>query len=455
MTRRAASRYTKESIIMRNTTRGAVALGCLIASSAAAETVITPIWSAPITLGGPPFILQPFPDSPAVVQTTLSFYEPVFSFYCCALSGSNGLTLAGVESFAIPNCDGFALFSSGGLPALPNGTLVNAALPLRLDPAWGRWFEHNFVVWDSYGDPPPNPVNVAFKVSTPEGDRFGWISYEFDLMRAGSPYLQSITPVAFGIETGLGSATLVGVVDCNGNGINDSDECNDGAATDCNQDLVPDECQPQDDCDGNGVTDLCDIGSGAQLDLDLNLVPDACQIAADPSLDCNGDGLLDTWQIKMLVLIDCNLNGVPDSCEIALDPQLDCNGDGLLDYCCPDEDDHDCDGDGVPDLCQIATDPGLDCNGNKYLDACEWWNDCDGDGIPDSCESLVDFNGNGVNDYCEHLGDIDGDGVVGPSDLAALFAMWGVPCRCHEDLNADYEVNATDLAILLGFWTAR
>ncbi len=49
--------------------------------------------------------------------------------------------------------------------------------------------------------------------------------------------------------------------------------------------------------------------------------------------------------------------------------------------------------------------------------------------------------------------DLDGDGDVDAADLALLLGAWG-PCgRCGSDLNADGQVDAADLALLLGAWS--
>lgn len=82
--------------------------------------------------------------------------------------------------------------------------------------------------------------------------------------------------------------------DCNSNGIDDIIDICTGFSLDCNNNDIPDECEP--DCNGNGI-------------------PDDCDIIDDPAgNDCNGNGLLDT-------------------CEIADNPNLDLDGDGVLDVC--------------------------------------------------------------------------------------------------------------------------
>jgi len=80
--------------------------------------------------------------------------------------------------------------------------------------------------------------------------------------------------------------------DCNGNGVPDGCDIDDGISADCDGDGQPDECDLVDnDCDGNGVPDQCDP------DCNGNGVPDACDIAAGTSQDCQPDGIPDECQL--------------------------------------------------------------------------------------------------------------------------------------------------------------
>jgi hypothetical protein len=69
----------------------------------------------------------------------------------------------------------------------------------------------------------------------------------------------------------------------------------------CNGNLVPDLCDPNEDCNSNGVQDVCDIGTGFSLDTNENLVPDECdECIADfvACADLDGDLIRDdncTW----------------------------------------------------------------------------------------------------------------------------------------------------------------
>jgi hypothetical protein len=56
-----------------------------------------------------------------------------------------------------------------------------------------------------------------------------------------------------------GPACSVGV-DCNGNGIEDTFETNNGIADDCNDNNVPDDCEP--DTDNDGIPNGCDACAG-------------------------------------------------------------------------------------------------------------------------------------------------------------------------------------------------
>ena len=91
------------------------------------------------------------------------------------------------------------------------------------------------------------------------------------------------------IETGEG-------VDCNENGISDACDISSGVSSDCQFDLIPDECQLEGrDCNDNNVPDECEMQ------------------------DCNENGVLDDCDIAGGTSSDCNTNGVPDGCEFELE----------------------------------------------------------------------------------------------------------------------------------------
>lgn len=142
---------------------------------------------------------------------------------------------------------------------------------------------------------------------------------------------------------GPGSAYIFDVVkpaglDCNNNDICDSDDIIDGISEDCNNNLVPDECESSADDDGDGIKDICDN----------------CPDLFNPEqADCDGDGVGDLCALADGLTLDCNKNGIPDSCDILDGTSLDCNGTG------------------TPDSCDLAKAISDDCNQNQIPDACD------------------------------------------------------------------------------------
>ncbi len=92
------------------------------------------------------------------------------------------------------------------------------------------------------------------------------------------------------------------MTDCNNNGISDSEDIASGYSEDCDENGIPDECQPggDQDCDNDGESDFCEVYFGAQ-DCNENWTPDECELDAGTAFDCNGNGLLD----------ECDLAPVP------------------------------------------------------------------------------------------------------------------------------------------------
>jgi hypothetical protein len=150
--------------------------------------------------------------------------------------------------------------------------------------------------------------------------------------------------------------------DCNGNAVPDWQELEAGTLLDCDDNGLPDDCEPWIDCNGNGVRDACDLASGTSTDCDGSGVPDECE----PLVDCNGNGVPDACDIEFGASTDCNGNGMPDECE----PLADCDGNGVFDDC----ESGDCNGNGVPDVCDIVSGASLDTDAN---------------GVPDECHAIL------------------------------------------------------------------
>ncbi|HKQ49848.1 MAG TPA: hypothetical protein VJZ71_17370 [Phycisphaerae bacterium] len=106
------------------------------------------------------------------------------------------------------------------------------------------------------------------------------------------------------------------IVDCNTNGIPDSDEI---------------AGLPAIDCDTNGVIDSCDLAAGA-TDCDSNGILDTCEVA-NTSIDCNQNGVPDRCEVASEAAPDCNSNGIPDRCDIAGGTSPDTNANGVPEEC--------------------------------------------------------------------------------------------------------------------------
>ena len=186
---------------------------------------------------------------------------------------------------------------------------------------------------DDYGDlrlQPDSPcIDAGDNTAVPldlvdlddDGNKYGE-QLPFDLQ--GLPRFMDVPDVP---DTGVGTPPIVdmgayeviGMVDCNGNGVDDADDITAGTSDDYNLNGIPDEC---DDCNANGIPDACDtdcsvancsnhpLGCGASTDCQPNGFPDECELPYE----------------------DCNTNGIVDECELITSPQPDDHfDDGVLD----------------------------------------------------------------------------------------------------------------------------
>jgi len=228
--------------------------------------------------------------------------------------------------------------------------------------------------------------------------------------------------------TESGSAYLF-PLDCNNNGVIDTQEIANAPGLDCDQNGFIDECELAvgiGDCNLNGIFDACeclDPRSGVQ-DCNGNLIPDLCE----PLPDCDSDGLPDECEI------DCDSNGTPDDCEVI----TDCNLNGTPDDC-----EEDCNENGKPDDCDIADLTSQDCNTNSIPDECDLANgtpDCDNNDIPDSCEianGAPDQNGNGIPDSCECLATNYCTASPNTAGPGVLISITGTPSISLNSLGID------------------
>ncbi|MEW2921615.1 gliding motility-associated C-terminal domain-containing protein, partial [Muricauda sp. ANG21] len=218
--------------------------------------------------------------------------------------------------------------------------------------------------------------------------------------------------------------------DCDGDGVTNEDEKEDGTDPLDPCDYNPDSITlPQSgdyleaDCDGDGVTNEDEIEDGTDPNDPCDFVLGSQTL--DPSStwngeDCDGDGVTngDEKEDGTDPLDPCDYN--PDHITL---PQ---SGDYL---------EADCDGDGVTNEDEIedGTDPNDSCDfvlGSQTVDPSSTWNgeDCDGDGVTNGDEKEdgtdpldpCDYNPEHITlpqsgDYLE--ADCDGDGVTNEDEI--------------------------------------
>ena len=217
------------------------------------------------------------------------------------------------------------------------------------------------------------------------------------------------------------SAGQGGGGDCNANGI--PDECDvaplcdagvacypDVCSLDCNEDLVPDDCQLEgNDCNENGIPDDCDIASGFSLDCNGNGVPDDCDIADGTSLDCNENDIPDECDIASGFSEDCNGNGIPDECDVAAGTSCDCQDDGIPDECQLDSRSRSCD--------EMVYDNGV-CDGVNGTRPTVGWNDT---GV--LVDLTVPQGGNPMMFSCFHMEILNNTATQMPSLQLRIYAL--------------------------------
>jgi len=293
------------------------------------------------------------------------------------------------------------------------------------------------------------------------------------------------------VDIGADESPFLGP-DCNGNGINDTDDINSGFSQDCNE---------------NGIPDECDIDDGTSLDCNENGVPDECDLADGTSLDCNENGIPDECDIDSGVSEDCNLNGVPDECDIRAPFEAASGELGIFGW------EHE-QSFTVPDVSESYGDVNLLFTAHADLWHDDQWVDVDINGVPvgrvyqygaeicadppeerelivpeatfneavadeeDAVITMIaseqvdahlcllgsfitvqinyiavhgpdDANHNGIPDECECPADFDADGDVDTADLLHLLGAWGT---AGGDVDFDGDTDTADLLALLAAW---
>ena len=130
---------------------------------------------------------------------------------------------------------------------------------------------------------------------------------------------------ASGNEVSVDQLITVNVdqTDCNDNGAYDVCEVASGAASDCNSNGIPDDCET--DCNANGIPDDCDIAAGSSLDTNGNGIPDECETQFQRG-DVNVSGSIDVTDPIFVLQYWIGSGPTPtclDSADINDDEQID------------------------------------------------------------------------------------------------------------------------------------
>ncbi len=189
-----------------------------------------------------------------------------------------------------------------------------------------------------------------------------------------------------------------GVLDTDGDGIIDTDECPSMPCRDSDGDGMPDFDDPDDDDDGVPTALEC-IGGASCMDTDTDGRPDYL----DP--DDDGDGVPTMVETPGGVLPDTDTDGRPDYLDV------DDDGDGIptATECAGGTGCMDTDTDARPDYVDPDDDDDTIPTARERADGMRFGNDVDGDGRPD----WLDTDSDGVmgGDQMEGVTDSDGDGI--------------------------------------------
>lgn len=310
-----------------------------------------------------------------------------------------------------------------------------------------------------------------------------------------SKFAASLT-VVLCLPVSLGLAGGGTEMDCNGNGIDDTQEIEQGTAVDCDFDGVPDECDiavdPWRDCDGDGAIDRCGAtyrGDDAEPETAFGTTNNsslsflwAKGFVVQPGLETIGaiEVCWRGWEelpdvapgtaFTVGLLNDPNGDGKPNDASVLVSVDAIVAETEVAEFQVIE----------VPPtmvgtagqtffaavyitvppttypLC-IDQDAPFDMSSwRKFFPA--------GQGAIGTVAELVELSTNGgPGDMLLHAvgvdagatgpADLNCDGNVDAADLGVLLAAWGRRCDgCPEDLSNDGQIGGDDLGVLLGAW---
>jgi len=208
--------------------------------------------------------------------------------------------------------------------------------------------------------------------------------------------------------------------DCNSNGIADACDIHNGTSTDCDEDGIPDDCEPDDDADEDGVSNaedncVCDYNPD-QRDCDGDGIGNVCDPTPSSIFDYDADDYCDVDQVDFGILQRC-ATGPGDTLEDVFPESHPCRNPYLYNL------QVDVNADDHVDMMDVEL--MRRCVSGPTVPADMACGDCDGDDIHDAQQ---DFDGDDNPD-----GDFDLDGIDVRGQPVCVCTEAGVPTGCDEN----------------------
>jgi thiol-disulfide isomerase/thioredoxin len=248
-------------------------------------------------------------------------------------------------------------------------------------------------------------------------------------------------------------------LDCNGNGIPDSQDIAEGTSMDCNGNGRPDECDldegAAEDCNENGILDICEVSEQGEL-MSEQLSPFGSGFPQEYTILSPVEQMQD---VVLTFFVHGDFSGSSERADLRINGEyVDTVFGGSLEDCAdpPAEEQYVIPKSAFNAYVDSGEDVTITLNPTSGVDPYR----CDDDTYVQLRVDLTvpggdnDQNANGIPDDCEEElcpADFDGNGSVDVMDLLTLLGAWGSSNET-EDLNGDGIVNVMDLLMLLAAW---
>ncbi len=233
------------------------------------------------------------------------------------------------------------------------------------------------------------------------------------------------------------------------------------ASSDCNTNMIPDECE---DCNGNRLADSCDISSGTSLDVNTNGIPDECEGVdvelaivvrnqagvsdasmtlpiSDNAFPLGAPFVVEIWATDSgavntglaEVFVDVTFDALAfEASAIDHRPPFISNVDGIVDNTAG----------------TITNLGGADLTASGVGISPTWRRvavvDLQSKDCPTTTTITVSVGASGVSTV--------GNGLINPSDVSGDAEAFGIESSCVYDLDGDLFINAGDSGIFAGCW---